>query len=295
MKNLSDFNFNFNETLLAEIEHAVKMKKIPHAILISGADYETRVAFAQYLSAASLCCDDRSPCGNCKDCRKIFSEIHPDVQFFQREKDKKEFSVRIVREKIKPEAYVKPNEAKGRIFVINDAETMNASAQNALLKILEEPPRGVKFILCCDVAASMLETIRSRSTLYSLSGRETVDNEDDRGIQAISVELANALISTNEYDFMSRTAVFEKDKEALIKVVEKMQVLFRDALAVKNNSQIISGERDCIYKLASSLSTLSLLNLIKKCDEIVESINKNANLNLLITRFTSSFRQITRG
>ncbi len=293
MKRLSDFNLT--DTLRCEIESAVYNRRIPHAVIIASGDYQSRIDLATYISASCLCTAEAdAPCGDCRSCRKIFSDIHPDVQFFEREKDKKEFSVKIVRDSIKPEAFIKPNEADGRIFIIKDAETMNVSAQNAFLKILEEPPKGVRFILCCDNAASMLETIRSRATVYSLI-TENQSDENDEQVQSLAVEFTNLLIGSNEYEFMSKSMIFDKDKELFKKVLDKMQILFRDALAVKNGAQMISGDKDCAYKLASSLSTNNLLNLIGKVNELADSINKNANLNLLLTRFSSVLRQATRG
>lgn len=293
MKRLSEFNLT--DTQRSEIEASVSNRRIPHALIIAAGDYQSRLELANYISAACLCASDsNAPCFECKSCKKIFSEIHPDVQLFEREKDKKEFSVKIVRDNIKSEAFIKPNEADGRVFVIKDAETMNTSAQNAFLKILEEPPKGVRFILCCDNAASMLETIRSRATVYSLLSENKSDEKDEH-IWSLAVELAELLVSSNEYAFMSKSMVFSKDKEMLNSVLGKMQILFRDALAVKNGADIISGEKDCAFKLASSLSVNNILNLIGKTNELSELINKNANLNLLLTRFSSVLRQSTRG
>ncbi len=292
MMTLNDFNLSRAQK--NEVASAITRNAIPHAIIVSSGDFQSRINFALFLSAAGLCNSGESvPCGECKNCKKIFAGIHPDVQLFEREKDKKEFSVKIIRDYIKPEAYVKPNEGEGRIFIIKDAETMNISAQNALLKILEEPPTGVRFILCCDNAVSMLETIRSRATVYSLISDNQPDEKESESL-ALAVELSLALIGSNEYDFLSKTVVFEKDKELFKKVVSKMQLLFRDALAVKNNSSILTEERDCAYKLASSLSVSGLMELIGKCNLIVDSVGKNANFNLIITRFSSVFRQITR-
>lgn len=293
MKRLSEFNLT--DALRSEIEASVSHRRIPHALIISAGDYQSRIELAAYISAACLCTEEgREPCSECKSCKKIFSGIHPDVQFFEREKDKKEFSVKIVRDYIKPEAFIKPNEADGRIFIIKDAETMNTSAQNAFLKILEEPPKGVRFILCCDNATSMLETIRSRATVYSLLS-ENLSDETDEHILSLAVELSELLVGANEYAFLAKSMVFSKDKELFKKVLEKMQILFRDALAVKNGADIISGEKDCAFKLASSLSVTNIMNLISKADVLAESINKNANLNLLLTRFSSVLRQATRG
>ncbi len=292
MRRLDDFNLN--SRLKAEISSAISNRRLPHAIIIAGGDAEKRVEFAHYLSASYLCADDKDiPCLMCKHCKKIFEQIHPDVQAFEREKDKKEFSVKIVRDNITPNAYIKPNEADGRVFIIKDAETMNVSAQNAFLKILEEPPTGVKFILCCDVATSMLETIRSRATVYALND-VSQDSELKEKATTLAVELSLSLLSTNEYEFMSKTGVFEKDKELFKATLEMMQIVFRDALALKNNAPMLGTDTETSHKLASALGVSNLIRLIGKINELSESINKNANLNLLLTRFSSVLRQSAR-
>ncbi len=294
MKNINCFNLN--ESLRSEVEFAVSTRRLPHAILISSGDYQSRVDFALYLSASYLCENESNvrPCGECKNCRKIFDYIHPDVKLFEREKDKKEFSVKIIRDFIKPDAYIKPNEANGKVFIIKDAETMNVSAQNALLKIFEEPPKGVIFILCSDSSTALLETIRSRATVYSLQS-DLKKSEDEIKAEELSVDFAVSLLSVNEFEFLSKTSLFEKDKQLFCSVIGKMQILFRDALAVKNGSSSLSTDNDVSIRLASGLGTRNLINLINICNEFNDSINKNANLNLLLTRFSSVLRQAARG
>ena len=74
-----------------------------------------------------------------------------------------------------------------------------------------------------------------------------------------------------------------------------MQVIFRDAVAYKNNAPFIGDETEAAARLASSLALPNLLNLIDKTNELSALIQKNANLNLLITRFCSVMRQTARG
>ena len=286
--------FELSPHVKNEISFLIKGRRLPHAVIVCGGNQDERLSFARFLSAAKLCTDDRNiPCLECRDCRKIFGGIHPDVSVYSREKDKKEFSVKIVRDLIKPEAFVKPNEAEGRVCIISDAHTMNASAQNAFLKILEEPPKDVSFILCADVSSSMLETIRSRATVYTLVSRIESDEKQDEAIE-IADSLVCALMLPEEFTFMSKTGVFEKDKELLACVLEKMQIIFRDALILKNGGEALSGKKQTAEKLSDYLSTQSIIMLIDKTNELYNSINKNANLNLLITRLSSSLRQITR-
>lgn len=292
MKRLEDFSLT--PALRDEINSVIINRRLPHAVVIASGDYMSRIEFALFLSAAYLCSEDNAPCGECKNCKKIANSIHPDVQLFEREKDKKEFSVKIIRDFIKNDAFIKPNEADGKVFIIKDAESMNINAQNAMLKIFEEPPVGVKFILCCDSVTSLLETIRSRATAYSLLSEPEITADDERAVE-LAVKLALSLLSFNEYEFMSETGIFEKDKDIFKAVLGNIQILFRDALAVKNDVVPLSGNMECSLKLASAFGTEKLIRLISSCDELSEAINKNANLNLLLTRFSSVLRQAARG
>lgn len=289
-------DFNLSNNFKAEISALIESHKLPHAIIIYSLDAEAAYSFALFLARAVLCTsDDEIPCGLCKNCQKIIRRSHPDVLTFEREKDKKEFSVKIVRDSIIPSAYIKPNEADGKVFIIKDAQTMNSGAQNAFLKILEEPPKDVKFIICSDVPASMLETIRSRATAYFLGGENKTLDEKEQKAREIAKSLAISLMSSTEYDFMSQTGVFEKDKELLDLTLKELQVIFRDAVAYKNNAAPIEEKNDAAITLASAVGLSNLLNLIKQTNELSVLISKNANLNLLITRFCSVLRQAARG
>ena len=75
-------------------------------------------------------------------------------------------TVRALRE----DAYILPNEAPRRVFLLAEAQNMTEQAQNALLKILEEPPASALFLLTCENRGQLLETIRSRVVTLSLSG-----------------------------------------------------------------------------------------------------------------------------
>ena len=142
-------------------------KGLSHAYIAASLSEEVRNRTVSILSAAAVCsASDGKPCGNCRDCRKANSGVHPDIIHVHRETDdkgklRKEIRVDQVREMI-GQAQIMPNEANGKAFVIHEAELMNTQAQNALLKLLEEPPRGVVLILSTATPTMLLETVRSR-------------------------------------------------------------------------------------------------------------------------------------
>lgn len=144
-------------------------ERLSHAYIVAAAP-EPGLEKAMELAAALLCSGGgRVPCGLCRDCVKVQKGIHPDLCVIERRRDekggqKREIYVEQVRA-LAAEAGILPNEAKRRVFIIRDAGTMNASAQNALLKLLEEPPEFDAFILIADSPRELLETVRSRCRL----------------------------------------------------------------------------------------------------------------------------------
>ncbi|MDO4750128.1 MAG: hypothetical protein Q4A39_04720, partial [Eubacteriales bacterium] len=102
--------------------------------------------------------------------------VHPDIITVVRGKDEKgnvrrEIVVDQIRD-VTAEAYVRANEASRKVFIILDAGSMNIPAQNAFLKLLEEPPGDVAFLLCAANAELLLPTIRSRCTILRAGTEE---------------------------------------------------------------------------------------------------------------------------
>lgn len=163
------------------------MEKLPHAYIVSSASENTRTGKAFYLAEKMLCqADGERPCGVCRDCRKVRARVHPDLAVIERitddkGKQKKEILVDQVRA-MGADAYVIPNEAAAKVYIIKDADTMNEQAQNAALKILEEPPRGVHFILCVSNPERLLVTVRSRCVLVSCAGEEDAEDESSAAL-----------------------------------------------------------------------------------------------------------------
>ena len=148
--------------------------RLSHAYIISGAPSEA-FARAKVLACAMLCREGgTSPCGQCHECRKSLRGIHPDIIIVERPmgdkgQQKKEISVSQARELVS-DASTLPNEAERKVYIIKDAGAMNTQAQNALLKLLEEPPSFVSFILVTENSSLILETVRSRCVCLSING-----------------------------------------------------------------------------------------------------------------------------
>ena len=162
MVNRSAFSKIFgNENLKNEICGFAEKNAFPNSLIISGPEGSGKHTFARLIAMFLACGAESKPCLTCNNCRKISENISPDVTVID-SGDKKSIGVDAVR-LIKDGAYVKPNDLDCKVYIINNADTMTVQAQNALLKLFEEPPENVYFILLCVSSAGLLATVRSRA------------------------------------------------------------------------------------------------------------------------------------
>ncbi len=156
-----------NNRVAGALTSAFAQNRIPHAILIEGDVGTGKHTLARCIASAAVCERENRPCGECRGCHLAAVGSHPDIWFTQPEEGKKNITVAQIRA-MRTEAYSKPHLADRRVFVIDRADSMNEQAQNALLKVLEEPPGAAIFVLIAESKASLLETILSRCTVFSL-------------------------------------------------------------------------------------------------------------------------------
>ena len=151
-----------NERLRENISRSIHRGHISHFYLISGPEGSGKHTLAQLMAAAILCQDDQRPCLKCAVCRKVLSGNHPDYITVD-DPEKKSVPVDLIRQ-ARADIFVRPNEADKKIYLFPRAQDMGVPAQNALLKILEEPPAYGVFFLLADNPEKLLPTIRSRCT-----------------------------------------------------------------------------------------------------------------------------------
>lgn len=200
-----------------------------HATIVTGAPDQRREK-ALSLAQALVCEGEHSPCLTCRHCRKVQQGIHPDVisvEQFMEEKDVgsliKVDAVRALRS----DASILPNEARRKVYVIDNAQTMNVNSQNALLKLLEEGPPYAAFLLLCDTAGALLETIRSRCSVVS-AGREETDLVWDDNALAF----ARVLAQGNELEkaaFLARLEMAKLDKVGLDAFLTGLEGLLQES------------------------------------------------------------------
>ena len=155
-----------NERLKENISRSIARGRPSHFYLISGPKGSGKHTLATLLAAALNCTGAEKPCLTCPHCRKTLSGNHPDyITVFDPEH--KNLPVKIVRQ-VRDEMFIRPNEGAKKIYMI--PQEMGTEGQNALLKVLEEPPPYGVFLLLTENPNSILPTIRSRCTHLAMSG-----------------------------------------------------------------------------------------------------------------------------
>ncbi|MFA5188533.1 MAG: DNA polymerase III subunit delta' [Patescibacteria group bacterium] len=156
------------------LQKSLDNNKLAHAYLLAGPEHLGKSLLAENFMASILCQDyhansglkaESLPCGKCIFCDQLKKGIHPDVYFLKKEEEKKNISVEQVRE-MQKFLYLTSFLNSYKIALVEHAEDLSESAQNALLKVLEEPwPKTILILICRD-ANLLLPTIISRCQVF---------------------------------------------------------------------------------------------------------------------------------
>ncbi len=298
-----------NSKINSSITNALKENRLPHAILIEGDKGNGKHTLAYYLASFAVCSGENAPCRNCRNCNLKIN--HPDIAIIAPEENKKNITVAQVRE-LKSEAYIKPHMAKRRVFIIDCADTLNEQSQNALLKVLEEPPESVLFILITESKAALLETIISRCIVLTLSTPEknealgyiksVTDFEEKEILEALENSKNNIGKALDLLSGKEDSKTFAAAKEFLDFFLkdDTFGMLTVTSQFEKNRIDADSFFKDLKYCIAENLRNKphsyfsnSLSRFYSLVCELEKSLITNINLSLLFCTLTSSAEQIT--
>ena len=147
-----------NERLKNNLTTALGKGHSAHFYLLCGPEGSGKHTLARLLSAALMCTEAQKPCLRCRACRKVLEGLHPDVIWVE-DPDHKTVPVKLVRQ-YRDDMFIRPNEGNKKIYLF--PQELNIEGQNALLKILEEPPQYGVYLLMTENPETLLPTVRSR-------------------------------------------------------------------------------------------------------------------------------------
>ncbi len=301
-----------NDKLCDTVGKFIATNRIPHAILIEGEYGTGKHTLSEYLAKAIVCEAENRPCNSCDNCHLADVSSHPDITVIAPEEDKKNIAVSQVRD-LREQAVIKPHQAQKRVFIIDCADTMNQNAQNALLKVLEEPPQTVMFILIAENKASLLDTIISRCVTLSLTtpefktafeyiksktefndelikdALESEKNNIGRALnllngasssnsEAIAEDYLKAALNCDRYSMLKITIPCAKNRLEADKFIKALKYL--TAKKIRQNPKSVLAK--------------PLMAIYGELYEFESSLITNINLNLLFSNLTSKMTELIR-
>jgi len=136
--------------------------RLPHALLFSGPEGIGKCLAAYWLAARVFClADSDQPCGQCTACLQVEARSHPDLFVVERASGKKEVGIDLIR-RLKHFVRLQAVSGRHKVAIVGEAERLSISAQNGLLKTLEEPPGHALMMLVTPTNETLLPTVRSR-------------------------------------------------------------------------------------------------------------------------------------
>lgn len=276
------------EQVWQQLSPTVAQERLPHAILLEGEGS----ALAKRLAMAALCSAPPAarPCGECPHCRKVLAGIHPDCTILEGGTSPRSLSVDAIRQ-MRADAFIKPNEAASKVYLLLQAQAMSPQAQNALLNILEEPPARVYFFLTCPNAAQLLPTVRSRMQCFAVEA-QPLPEEESRAISAQAGEIARASVGSHEADLLFVTANLGRDRERMRAVLAMLHGILRDACVRRaGGTTLLSDQRESVMALCQGATRAQLFAMLRVVQETQAQQNSNANGVLLAAGFCARLRR----
>ncbi|MDP2929065.1 MAG: DNA polymerase III subunit delta' [Candidatus Omnitrophota bacterium] len=299
--------------------------RISPAYIFSGPDGVgkriTAINFAKALNCDNI--KSGESCDQCPSCKKIDSLKHPDVYILSPEEDGGSIKIEDVRAVIK-DVYLKPFEAKRKVYIIEAAQELKHEAANALLKTLEEPPADSIIILLTENIKALLHTIVSRSQIvkfFSLKLKEVQNilvkeyllTEDDAHILAhLSGGMLGSALKFKEDGLLTKRSLlidrissglkddFDFDdipKGDVRMYLDMMLAWYRDILNTKigagDHMLVNIDKRDIISNEANILSFENLEETINSIISTVTHIDKNANQKLAMSVLGMRIKQVS--
>lgn len=243
------------------LENQVENNNIGHAYIFSGTRGTGKTSCAKILARAVNCLNpvDGSPCNECENCKSILNEETLDIVEMDAASNRRIDDIRELRDKV----VYPPANLKYKVYIIDEAHMITNEGFNALLKIMEEPPKHLIFILATTELEKIPQTILSRCQRYEFKRIEIKD------------------IKKNLLDILSDLKI-NMEEEAVDLIASYADGAMRDALSTLD--QVISiGKEDISLKdVENTLGIVDTDNIFKLVQSILEKdfVNSLENLHI---------------
>ena len=315
------------EKAIALLKHALMADNTAHAYLLTGPAHVGKLTLALDLAKALNCPENDPPCGNCSSCQRIAGGKHADVILTDLDSParttepgtRSKISINDIKE-IERSASLFPYEGIYKVFIINGAENMSREAANSLLKILEEPPEKVVFILTSADESLLLPTVISRCQRIELTPLPVPEIErillEQQGMAGDKARLISRLsggcpgwalsasideeylrerderlsriiplLSATWEDRFDYAAQFENNRKKAEDTLYTWLVWWRDVMLVRSGCMefVTNIDRTTILEeWAHAMGLQEISNFIDHIELSLEALSRNANIRLLL-------------
>lgn len=245
------------EHVTRTLKNAIESGKISHAYLFAGSRGTGKTSTAKLLAKALNCADGptASPCGKCESCTSISAGTSLDVIEMDAASNRGIDDIRDIRDKVA----FSPVEGKSRVYILDEAHMLTKEASNAFLKVLEEPPAHVFFVLCTTEAHKVLPTIQSRCQRFEFR-RPDVN---------MVLEVLKRIAAAEKIDI---------DAGGLTAIARSASGSFRDAVGVLDQLSTYCDGQVSLSDVLSMLGTVESDLLFEAVDIIAASDARGAIL-----------------
>lgn len=300
---------------LAMLRQALSNGRLHHAYLFVGAQGVGKKTIALGVAKALHCeIENGDFCGSCANCARIQDDNHPDVRVIEPLAGKKEISIQQIRE-LQKELNFRSFSGKKKIAILDPATLMNLSAQNALLKTLEEPPEESLLILIASNAGELLPTLRSRCLRLTfgplarhlvsgfLASRKGTKSDLADFLAAMSMGSLRALLDIDDEKWLARrrhwveclyslrsgdyraamstAELFADSREHCSRFLEWAETWYRDVLVYRltRDAQNIVN-LDMLSQIQEQSAEFTLERILSQLSETIGAVNRiQRNLN----------------
>ena len=235
LSDMKEYNFDsllLNKQKSKDFTQSIEADTLSHSYIFECQDMKTAREFSLFIAKLMLCESDKQtkPCDECSACVKLSDLNHPDVVLLSSSGGRFSFHIEDIRF-LRSDAYVVPNDADKKIYILENAQDMTAQAQNALLKILEEPPRNVYFFILTTRRELLLPTVISRGQVIPLEAPIEQDVEiSENASQTMKILLSP---QSNRFDFFVHFLNLKLKRDKALELLNDMVLLLRDIITYK--------------------------------------------------------------
>ena len=203
-----------HEDIIQHFKRSIEMGKVSQGYIINGEEGSGKKTLTRAI-IKTLECEEggTEPCCKCKSCKQMDTDNQPDVTWVTHDKPNV-ISVEEIRDQVNKDITIKPYSSRYKIYVIDDAQLLNANAQNALLKTIEEPPEYAIIFLLTSNIDKILPTIISRCIVLNI--KPVMGSTPEGTIQQLDMGRGMKKALMKMVEQIGKTVIHPTDKYLMI-------------------------------------------------------------------------------